>query len=286
MGGMTKTIIVTGASDGIGAAAASQLAAQGHRVVAVGRSPEKTAAVAQRLGIESQVADFAELDQVERLADRLLASCDRIDVLANNAGGSFGADRIETVDGHELTWQVNYLAPWYLTWLLLPRLIASGGLVINTSSAAHRAGRLRPDGTVPDDRHTAMRAYANSKLAQVLHVVELQRRFGPQGLAAVALHPGAVGSSFGSGYDDVVGRFYAAAGRFMASPERGADTLVWLAQGRPGINYPAGRFFANRSVSGTHRLAGDPVAASLLWHDTEVSLAERIRTATAARSND
>lgn len=274
---MTKTIILTGASDGIGAAAAARLASDGHRVVAVGRSPIKTAALGERLGIECHVADFAELDQVERLAAELKASCPRIDVLANNAGGSFGSTRTETVDGHELTWQVNYLAPWYLTWLLLPEIIAGRGLVINTASMLHRAGRLKLDGSEPRGTYTAMGAYADSKLAMVLHTVEVQRRFGPQGVSAVALHPGVIGSNFADGQDDILGKFYAKAGRFLSTPDKGADTLVWLAEGQPGINYPAGRYYVNRSVSGTHKMVTDPVMASILWHDTEVSLADRIR---------
>ena len=131
-----QTIVITGASDGIGAAAAGQLRALGHQVVVVGRSPEKTAAVAQALNAPSHLADFADLGQVRALAAELLASYPRIDVLANNAGGLFGQET--TKDGFDKTFQVNHLAPFLLTHLLMDRLIESDARVIQTSSAAHR----------------------------------------------------------------------------------------------------------------------------------------------------
>jgi NAD(P)-dependent dehydrogenase (short-subunit alcohol dehydrogenase family) len=108
---VSKTIVITGASDGIGAAGARLLHGDGHRVVVVGRSPEKTKAVADELGVEGFVADFARLDEVRRLAAELDVACPTIDVLANNAGGIFG-DRTKTADGFELTFQVNHLAPF------------------------------------------------------------------------------------------------------------------------------------------------------------------------------
>src|ERR1700744_5674523 len=128
-----QTIVITGASDGIGAAAARQLAARGERVVLAGRSPAKTAAVAAELNAPFHVADFADLAQVCELAGTLAAEYPRIDVLANNAGGIFGA-RALTPDGFEKTFQVNNLAPFLLTTLLLPTLTAS--------SAAKNYGRI------------------------------------------------------------------------------------------------------------------------------------------------
>src|SRR3954447_11972948 len=129
-----KTIVITGASAGVGAAAARQLADLGADVVVVGRSPDKTAAVARSIGTEPLVADFARLSDVRRLAEQLLERCPKIDVLANNAGGIFPR-RTVTEDGHELTFQVNHLAPFLLTALLRDRLVETGGSrVITTSS--------------------------------------------------------------------------------------------------------------------------------------------------------
>ena len=139
-----RTIVITGASDGIGAAAARALAASGDRVVIVGRSPQKTEAIAAELGADHFIADFTRLADVRALAAELLRRYPRIDVLANNAGGIMGAREL-TADGHEKTLQVNHLAPFLLTTLLMDRLIESRASVINTSSAANRFGRLNLD---------------------------------------------------------------------------------------------------------------------------------------------
>jgi NAD(P)-dependent dehydrogenase (short-subunit alcohol dehydrogenase family) len=132
-----RTIVITGASDGIGAAAARQLAGKGDRLVLVGRSEVKTAAVANPLGASYLLADFCRLDDVRALAEKLASAYPRIDVLANNAGGIMG-DREITVDGFEKTLQVNHLAPFLLTHLLMDLLLAGGAKVINTSSIAAR----------------------------------------------------------------------------------------------------------------------------------------------------
>src|SRR5690348_7156401 len=128
-----KTIIITGSSDGIGAAAARRLSAHGHEVVIVGRSPMKTVDVAEDLGARSFVADFTRLDDGRHLAIDLHANYPKIDVLANNAGGMFG-DRTRTVGGFEKTLQVDHLAPFRLATLLMRDLLASRASVIQTSS--------------------------------------------------------------------------------------------------------------------------------------------------------
>ena len=146
---MTRTIVITGGSDGIGAASARQLHEAGEQVVLVGRNPEKTARVARELGAPSFVADYSELSQVRDLAASLLEQYPRIDVLANNAGGIFGERKV-TGDGNELTFQVNHLGGFLLTNLLLERLIESEGSVIQTSSlAARRFARFWPHGHTP-----------------------------------------------------------------------------------------------------------------------------------------
>jgi len=192
-----RTVVITGASDGIGAAAARQLAASGESVVLAGRSAAKTA-VAAGIGAPYHVADYAELGQVRRLAGELAAAYPRIDVLANNAGGIMGA-REETVDGFERTLQVNHLAPFLLTGLLMPTLIASSARVIQTASiAAQRFGRLDLDDLGNRRRYSPNTAYGDAKLANILFTRELHRRYAPQGISAVAFHPGVVATSFAS----------------------------------------------------------------------------------------
>jgi NAD(P)-dependent dehydrogenase (short-subunit alcohol dehydrogenase family) len=193
-----KTIVLTGASDGIGTAAARALVERGNHVVVVGRSVSKTEAIAAELGTDHHVVDFADLAQVRTLADELLAANPTIDVLANNAGGIFGSTRAVTVDGHELTFQVNYLAPFLLTTLLLERLLESGGTVINTSSVGNRLfGDLDLDDLENVNGYKANKAYGDSKLAQILHAKELDRRYGDRGLR-VRANRALIGAATGS----------------------------------------------------------------------------------------
>ena len=133
----SKTIVITGASDGIGAAAARRLSRNGDKVVVVGRSQSKTIAVAEELGADYFVADFADLSQVRALADKIRSGYPRIDVLANNAGGLVSKPET-TADGLEKTYQVNYLAPFLLTTQLIDVLVDSRATVVNTTSSSHK----------------------------------------------------------------------------------------------------------------------------------------------------
>jgi NAD(P)-dependent dehydrogenase (short-subunit alcohol dehydrogenase family) len=266
-----KTVVITGASDGIGAAAARKLDADGHRVVIVGRSPEKTAAVAKELGADHFVADFAVLDQVRELAVRLDAACPRIDVLCNNAGGVFG-DPAKTVDGFEKTFQVNHLAPFLLTQLLLDRLIAGDASVIQTSSiAARMTGKIEMD----DRDFNANVAYGTVKLENILFTKELHLRYHDQGISSAAFHPGVVATGFAAEshswlrhmYTNPIGRL------FMTSPEKGADQMVWLAEGRPGEDWESGVYYEKREpASRTNPQALDDGLAEWLWERSEALL--------------
>lgn len=264
---MTRTIVITGASDGIGAASAKQLAQLGEEVVVVGRNPEKTARVARSLGADSFVADFSDLAQVRELAASLLEKYPRIDVLANNAGGVFGG-RTLTTDGYETTFQVNHLAPFLLTNLLLERLLQSQASVIQTSSAA---AKLFPRFDIDDlqgaRRYSSTAAYGNAKLANVLFTKELHRRFGEFGLSAVAFHPGVIASNFGASSDGPWKFLYGGplAKNLMTSTSVGGARLTWLALGKPGIDWEPGGFYANNKPAKTNRLADDPVVATQLW---------------------
>ena len=272
-----RVIVLTGASDGIGAAAAKALTEAGEQVVVVGRSPEKTAAVAERVGAASFICDFAELAQVRLLAEQLLERYPRIDVLANNAGGIFGADRRVTTDGHEQTFQINYLAPALLTHLLLDRLIESDATVINTSSVANRLfGKLDLDDLDAERSYSPTRAYGNAKLAQILFTKELDRRYGSRGLSAAAFHPGVISTNFSSSPDGAMRLLYATPlGRHLLNtPEEGADTLFWLAESQPGIDWTSGGYFVKRKPARANKLASDVDLARRLWDRTEAMLAE------------
>ncbi|MCO1574462.1 SDR family NAD(P)-dependent oxidoreductase [Crossiella sp. SN42] len=227
-----RIVVITGASAGVGAAGARQLSRLGATVAVVGRSPEKTAAVAEEVGGQPFVADFSRLDEVRRLAGELLARYPVIDVLANNAGRQV-TRRTLSADGHELTFQTNYLAPFLLTHLLAPAL--GGARVISTASAAHSWARLDLDDlNSARGRYRSTRAYACSKLGNVLFTQELARRAAGSGLTASSFHPGLVASEFFRD-DGVFGLFgkvmiNSPLGRRLAvSPDQGAAPLVHLA---------------------------------------------------------
>ncbi|MEU5862061.1 SDR family NAD(P)-dependent oxidoreductase [Nonomuraea sp. NPDC047529] len=260
-----KTIILTGASDGIGRAAARALRERGDEVVVVGRSAGKTEALAKELEADHHVADFARLSQVRALAATLLDRHPAIDVLVNNAGAIMGS-RTTTPDGHEATFQVNHLAPFLLTTSLLPRLLASGGTVITTSSLVNTRARLDLDDLDAVRRYSGSRAYANSKLANILFTRELQRRHGADGLAAASFHPGVVATNFSGGGDSTARLLYhTPLKRLLLTPEQGADTLVWLATARPGADWTTGGHYEKRRPSAVHRLADDADLARRLW---------------------
>jgi NAD(P)-dependent dehydrogenase (short-subunit alcohol dehydrogenase family) len=273
---MPKTIVITGASDGIGAAAARKLHADGHRVVVIGRSPEKTRAVAAELGVEGLVADFAVLDEVRRLAGEIDSLCPTIDVLANNAGGLF-AKQEKTVDGHDKTFQVNHLAPFLLTDLLLDKLVASRASVIGTASVGARAlGKIEMDDLEHERDWSSLRAYGATKLENILFTVELARRHGSDGIATAAFHPGVVSSNFAAEAGGLSGVFYKnpLSRLLLTSPEKGAGQLAWLAEGTPGTDWQSGTYYERRKpAKRMNPQARDPELARWLWEQSEAMLA-------------
>lgn len=270
-----RTIVITGASDGIGAAAARRLSRTGDQIVVVGRSPTKTAAVAAELDADYFVVDYADLSQVRALAEKIRSQYPRIDVLLNNAGRM--ASKIElTADGYERTYQVNYLAPFLLTTQLLDVLLQSHATIVNTTSSSHK---LIFRATVDDLENTASRrpaaAYALSKLAIMLFTKELHRRYHAGGLSVASVHPGNVNSNIGVASGSrflVFMQRYTPAVLFISTPDQGADQLVRLASSTPGSDWTPGAYYAKRKVANTSRLAEDPRLAAELWERTAFRL--------------
>ena len=266
-----RTIVITGASDGIGAAAARRLGRTGDQIVVVGRSHTKTAAVAAELDADYFVVDYADLSQVRVLADKIRSQYPRIDVLLNNAGRM--ASKIElTPDGYERTYQVNYLAPFLLTTRLLDVLLESRATIVNTTSSSHK---LIFRATVDDLENTASRrpaaAYAFSKLAIMLFTKELHRRYRPDGLSVAAVHPGNVNSNIGVASGSrflVFMQRYTPAVLFISTPDQGADQLVRLASSTPVVEWTPGAYYAKRKIAKTSRLAENPRLAAELWERT------------------
>ncbi|SDQ23078.1 SDR family NAD(P)-dependent oxidoreductase [Microbacterium sp. cf332] len=262
-----RTIVITGASDGIGAAAARRLAGEGNRVVLVGRSPEKTRALAAELDAPFHLADYAELAQVRRLAAELGDAYPRIDVLANNAGGIFGP-RALTVDGFEQTFQVNHLAGYLLTNLLMDRLVESRASIIQTASAAARLfSRFDISDLNAAGRYSGRVAYGNAKLANILFTRELQTRFGDRGVSAAAFHPGVVATQFAANVPGPFRWIYhnPLASRLLTTTDEGGARLVFLTDGVPGRDWVPGAYYEHDRPTRSHRDATDADLARELW---------------------
>jgi NAD(P)-dependent dehydrogenase (short-subunit alcohol dehydrogenase family) len=275
------TIVLTGASSGLGRAAARELGRRGARLAIVGRDPSRTREVAASIdGAEPFLADFSSFAEVRDLGERLLERYEQIDVLANNAGGLM-TKRRTTVDGHEQTIQVNHLSPFLLTRILLPRLIetASKGRsvrVISTASVAHRWGRLRLNDI--DSRNGpwlgGWQAYGSAKTAVLLSTRELARRTKTTSVTAYAFHPGFVATSFGA--DSWLLKLGALVGNagLGNSPEAGAAPLVELAWAT-NPDAPSGTYFDGLIPNGRmSRVARDDDLAGRLW-----ALSERLTDA-------
>lgn len=271
-----KVVMVTGATDGIGKATARALVAMGATVVAVGRNGDKTTATVDELRvatgnnkIEGMLADFASLAQVRQLADAFKQKYDRLDVLVNNAGAVF-AKRGETQDGFEQTFGVDHLAPFLLTNLLMDLLKQSApSRIVNVSSAGHALSKMRFDDLQGQQRYTAMGAYGQAKLANVLFTYELARRLRGTGVAVNALHPGGVASNFGAGQAGLLApviRFFIT--RFGITPEQGAQTSVYLASS-PEVAGVTGKYFDKSKPVRSSSASYDNAAAERLWRVSE-----------------
>ncbi|GAA2698074.1 MULTISPECIES: SDR family NAD(P)-dependent oxidoreductase [Streptomyces] len=261
---MSKTIVITGASDGIGLAAARQLVRGGHRVVMVGRSPHKTRTAAEELGADHYTADFAHLGDVRALAAKLATRHPRIDVLMNNAGAILG-ERTVTEDGFEESFQVNYLAHFLLTTLLIDPLLTGGASVVQTSSnAARLSSRVDLDDLDNSRRYSPVRAYGNAKMELILFTRELHRRYHSLGLSAVAFHPGGVASGFARTSRSPVGTLFRSPvpGLFFQSPAKAAGQMLWLATSEPGRNWASGGYYEKRIL---RAVKAPSVAPDLLW---------------------
>jgi len=260
-------VVLTGATRGIGRAAATALARQGVELVVVGRERNRVDEVvgeAQAAGggapVRGHVADLTLMTEVRRLAEALRNSHARIDVLANNAGALFASRRV-TSEGLEQTFALNHMAPFLLTNLLIDRL--EGGRVITTASDAHVGGRLNLDDLQTESgRYASMRVYGTSKLCNILFTRELARR-APQ-LHANCFHPGVVRTGFGKNDNSIWKLAFTVGSPFLRSPERGARSLVWLATSDQAGSL-TGAYVVDEKVKEPSVAARDETLATALW---------------------
>ncbi|MFZ1023846.1 MAG: SDR family NAD(P)-dependent oxidoreductase [Thermoplasmata archaeon] len=268
-----RVAVVTGASSGIGAAVAQNLVRDGWRVLFVGRSPERLAKAERASGsmaspsqTRTLVADLSLLQSVEHVADEILESEPRIDVLVNNAGAVF-ARRAETSEGIERTLALNVLSPFLLTRRLLDRLRSSNpSRVVNLSSAAHRGARLRFEDLERKEHYSAWGAYGQSKLAILMLTYEFARRYPDRLVTFNAVHPGFVDSRFGRNNPGLFGGALAFAELIAGiSPARGARTPTYVATS-PTLKDVSGAYFARGRAIRSSRHSYDLPSAERLWN--------------------
>lgn len=270
-----RVVLVTGGTSGIGKVAARELLRQGAEVWLVARSPERGRATLAELEpagpgrLRLLLADLGEQAQVRRLAGEILARLPRLHVLLNNAG-AIHMQRAVTADGLELTFAVNHLGPFLLTRLLEGRLRESApARVVTVASAAHHgAPGMAWDDLLGERQYAGFRAYAQSKLANILFTAELARRLEGSGVTANALHPGVVRTGFGHNVRGWLRWGVKLAGPLFLSPERGADTAVWLCAS-PEVERISGGYFEKRRPARASAAARDAEQARRLWEVSE-----------------
>ncbi len=265
--------VVTGASSGIGLHTALGLARAGMRVVMAGRDRARTEQarrwVIERSGsdrVDIALADFSRLAEVRRLAGEILAGHDRLDVLVNNAG-LFSPHYRLSADGFELTFAVNHLAPFLLTNLLLDRLKASApARIVTVASEAHRRNRLDVAHITRPPDWTMMRAYGRSKLCNILFTRELASRLDPSEVVTACLHPGMVATGIGQ-RGGLLELGWRIGKPFMLSPEKGAETPIFLAT-VPDAKPFHGGYVIRKTLAQPDPAALDNDLASRLWEES------------------
>ena len=271
-----KLVLITGATGGIGKETARALYAMGAHVVLVGRNPEKMEQVIAELSsqnpsggkLEGMIADLSSLEEIRRLAAEFKQKYNRLDVLINNAGAYFN-QRLESVDGFEMTFALNHLSYFYLTYLLLDLIKASApARIINVSSGAHAMAKLNFDNLQSEGLFLGWTAYGRSKLMNILFTRELCRRLLGTRVTANVLHPGFVATNFGHNGNGIGKWIIALTQRWALTPEEGAQTSIYLASS-PEVAGVSGAYFVDKKIAQPSKAAQDDEAAKRLW---EVSL--------------
>jgi NAD(P)-dependent dehydrogenase (short-subunit alcohol dehydrogenase family) len=276
-----KRIVMTGATDGIGLAAARVFAAGGAELTLVARDPGKVSATAahlssispQRTAVQSVLADLSLQSEVRRASAEIAARHAQIDVLINNAGAMFNR-RIITADGIELTWALNHLAPFLMTNLLLDRLKAApAARVVTTASDAHWRGGAIPFDDINAERgYRGFTRYGQSKLANILFTRALGQRLLGTTVSASCYHPGLVATNFNRNNGPLMNLVMQAAKLVARTPQKGAETMVWLAGALEARSVNGGYFF-DEHIGRSSVAAHDDEAATRLWRLSEQQVA-------------
>jgi NAD(P)-dependent dehydrogenase (short-subunit alcohol dehydrogenase family) len=272
-----KTVVITGGTSGIGQVAAEALAGMGARVVLVARDPVRGEATMARLRAKGpgaahaiHYADLSRLSEMKRVGREIATAEARVDVLINNAGAIFSRREV-TEDGLELTFATNHLSYFVLTQLLRDKLVASApARVISTASDAHRfkGAKLNFDDLQLTEGYSGFKAYGRSKLCNILFTRELARRLEGTGVTANCLHPGFVATRFGDQSQGFTSRVFGFLKNFAIPPEKGAETITYLASSEAPAKVNGAYFYKCRETEPS-REARDDEAAGRLWRETE-----------------
>lgn len=267
-----KVCLVTGATAGIGKVTATTFASQGAQLIITGRNQQKTEQTRKEIeartgndSIQYLIADFSNLQQVRTIAELFSKDFSRLDVLVNNAGAFFNS-RQETSVGVEMTLQVNHLAPFLLTNLLLEKLLESpSARIVNVSSEAHRQDKMDFDDLGFERSYFGMKAYARSKLANILFTNQLVHRLGDTSITVNALHPGHVATDIWKTSFKHFGPLLKwIMGLFALTPEQGADNTIYLAAS-PHVAGVTGKYFVKRKPTHSSPISRDMEVARRLW---------------------
>lgn len=270
-----QVCLITGATSGIGKAAALQLAQLGATVVMVGRNPQRTAAaieeIRRRSGnshVESMLADLSSQQEIRKLAENFQASYQRLDVLVNNAGAIM-LTRQKSTDGIEMTFALNHLNYFLLTNLLLDTLKASGAArIINVSSDSHQGAHLDFEDLQLEHNYGGYKAYGRSKLANLLFTYELDRRLKGSSVTVNALHPGLVATKFLAN-NGLRGRVFNLFVRLVGrSAARAARVITYLASS-PDVEAVSGKYFVEHGLVESSQASKDKTTALKLWQTSE-----------------
>ncbi|MEX0660746.1 MAG: SDR family oxidoreductase [Balneolaceae bacterium] len=272
-----KIAVVTGANSGIGKITSKALLEEGYRIVMICRNPEKAEAAKKEITKETGndrvdilICDLSDMNQIRQTVTKIKSNYEQLDRLVNNAGFLPDRNRQENQDGIELTLAVNHLAYFLMTFELLPLLEKTpSSRIINVASEAHRYGEFDPANIQLKKGYTASKAYGNSKLFNMMFTFQLNKELKDKDITTYSLHPGVVNTNFAAESNSLFAKFFNLGRFFMMSPEKGAQTSIYLCA-EPGIGKHSGKYFSKSKLTKPNkRAATDDQKCKKLWEISE-----------------